>query len=68
MFKCQVKTQVLMNRMVLPRQRNLSGDNQVEDLEVPLIEFEDVLIATEHFSDCNKVGKGGFGVVYKVYL
>ncbi|XP_013595379.1 PREDICTED: receptor-like serine/threonine-protein kinase SD1-8 isoform X2 [Brassica oleracea var. oleracea] len=60
-----VKTQVLMNRMVLPRQRNLSGDNQVEDLEVPLIEFEDVLIATEHFSDCNKVGKGGFGVVYK---
>ncbi|KAG5405843.1 hypothetical protein IGI04_011962 [Brassica rapa subsp. trilocularis] len=60
-----VKKQVLMNRMVLPRQRNLSGDNQVEDLEVPLIEFEDVLIATEHFSDCNKVGKGGFGVVYK---
>ncbi|CAG7882657.1 unnamed protein product [Brassica rapa] len=60
-----VKKQVLMNLMVLPRQRNLSGDNQVEDLEVPLIEFEDVLIATEHFSDCNKVGKGGFGVVYK---
>lgn len=62
--------------MVLPRQipprRNLSeafsSDNAVEDLELPLMEFEAVLTATEHFSDCNKVGEGGFGAVYKVDL
>ncbi|KAJ0230234.1 Serine-threonine/tyrosine-protein kinase [Hirschfeldia incana] len=60
-----VKNQVLMNRVVLPRHRNLSEENRVEDLELPLIEFEAVLAATKHFSDCNKVGKGGFGTVYK---
>ncbi|WZY79819.1 hypothetical protein YC2023_026203 [Brassica napus] len=47
------------------RRRNLSEENAVEDLELPLMEFEAVLTATEHFSDCNKVGEGGFGAVYK---
>ncbi|KAJ0263521.1 S-locus glycoprotein domain-containing protein [Hirschfeldia incana] len=60
-----VNNQVLMNGMVLPRQRNLSRENEVEDLELPFMEFEAVLKATEHFSDCNKVGEGGFGIVYK---
>ena len=58
--------------VVLPRQipsrRNLSEENAVEDLELPLMEFEAVLTATEHFSNCNKVGEGGFGAVYKVDL
>ena len=58
--------------VVLPRQipsrRNLSEENAVEDLELPLIEFEAVLTATEHFSNCNKVGEGGVGAVYKVDL
>ena len=57
-----------MNGVVLPRRRNLSEENAVEDLELPLMEFEAVLTATEHFSDCNKVGEGGFGAVYKVDL
>ncbi|XP_056842920.1 receptor-like serine/threonine-protein kinase SD1-8 [Raphanus sativus] len=61
-----VKNQVLMNEMmVLPRRRNLSEENGVEDLELPLMEFEAVLTATENFSECNKVGEGGFGAVYK---
>ncbi|KAJ4900737.1 Receptor-like serine/threonine-protein kinase SD1-8 [Raphanus sativus] len=47
------------------RQKKLSMKNEVEDLELPLVEFDAVLTATEHFSDCNKIGKGGFGVVYK---
>ncbi|KAJ4887567.1 Receptor-like serine/threonine-protein kinase SD1-8 [Raphanus sativus] len=51
--------------MVLPRRRNLSEENGVEDLELPLMEFEAVLTATENFSECNKVGEGGFGAVYK---
>nr|BCG67626.1 S-locus receptor kinase [Brassica rapa] len=61
-----VGNQVLMNEVVLPRKkRNFSGEDEVENLELPLMEFEAVVTATEHFSDLNKVGKGGFGVVYK---
>ncbi|CAN6851438.1 unnamed protein product [Brassica oleracea] len=60
-----VQNQVLMNGVVLPRRRNLSEENAVEDLELPLMEFEAVLTATKHFSDCNKVGECGFGAVYK---
>lgn len=62
-----VGNQVQLNEMVLPR-RNIffSGEDEIEDLELPLIEFEAVVAATEHFSHSNKVGKGGFGVVYKV--
>ncbi|KAG2285200.1 hypothetical protein Bca52824_044804 [Brassica carinata] len=61
-----VGNQVQLNEMVLPR-RNIffSGEDEIEDLELPLIEFEAVVAATEHFSHSNKVGKGGFGVVYK---
>ena len=56
-----------MNEVVLPRKkRNFSGEDDVENLELPLMEFEAVVTANEHFSDFNKVGKGGFGVVYKV--
>ncbi|KAF3576511.1 hypothetical protein DY000_02035688 [Brassica cretica] len=63
-----VGNQVLMNEVVLPRRKiNLSGEDQIEDLELPLMEFDVVLAATEHFSDSNKVGKCGFGVVYKVW-
>ncbi|KAH0887086.1 hypothetical protein HID58_063182 [Brassica napus] len=61
-----VGNQVLMNEVVLPRRKiNLSGEDEIEDLELPLMEFDVVVAATEHFSDSNKVGKGGFGVVYK---
>ncbi|KAJ0252996.1 Serine-threonine/tyrosine-protein kinase [Hirschfeldia incana] len=63
---CQGGNQVLMNEMVLPRnKRSLSGEDEIEDLELPSMEFEAVVAATENFSDSNKVGKGGFGVVYK---
>ncbi|CAG7903945.1 receptor-like serine/threonine-protein kinase SD1-8 isoform X1 [Brassica rapa] len=61
-----VGNQVLMNEVVLPRKKiHFSGEDEVENLELSLMEFEAVVTATEHFSDFNKVGKGGFGVVYK---
>ncbi|KAG2309320.1 hypothetical protein Bca52824_029068 [Brassica carinata] len=62
-----VANQVLMNEVVLPRKkRNLFGEeDEVKDLKLPLMEFEAVVAATQHFSDVNKVGKGGFGIVYK---
>ena len=33
-----------------------------------LYSYEDLRIATEDFSPVNKIGKGGFGSVYKVIL
>ena len=36
--------------------------------ELPLFGFSIVEIATNNFSDENKLGEGGFGPVYKVVL
>ncbi|VAH53780.1 unnamed protein product [Triticum turgidum subsp. durum] len=36
-----------------------------ETIELPYICFEDVVTATDNFSDYNMLGKGGFGKVYK---
>ena len=37
-----------------------------EGIEVPYFDFESILLATNNFSDANKVGRGGYGPVYKV--
>ncbi|KAJ8617854.1 hypothetical protein MRB53_014040 [Persea americana] len=42
------------------------GENK-GDLDVPFYEFGCIREATENFSDSNKLGQGGFGLVYKVY-
>lgn len=44
----------------------LLGEIERRDLDVPFYEFGSVLQATENFSDSNKLGRGGFGDVYKV--
>ncbi|CAN6933710.1 unnamed protein product [Brassica oleracea] len=43
-----------------------SIENKAEEFELPLIELEAVVKATENFSNCNELGQGGFGIVYKV--
>ncbi|CAL9112650.1 unnamed protein product [Musa acuminata var. zebrina] len=35
------------------------------DPELPQIDFGNLLLATNNFSESNKLGKGGFGIVYK---
>ncbi|XP_035821052.1 G-type lectin S-receptor-like serine/threonine-protein kinase B120 isoform X5 [Zea mays] len=39
-----------------------------ENLEFPSIALEDIIVATNDFSDFNMLGKGGFGKVYKAML
>nr|AGN12877.1 putative S-locus receptor kinase [Sisymbrium irio] len=57
--------ELLLNGVVISSRRHLSETNTTEDLELPLMELKAVVIATEIFSDCNKLGEGGFGIVYK---
>jgi len=46
-----------------------SGEFKEEDekgIDVPFFDLESILIATNSFSDANKLGEGGYGPVYKV--
>nr|POF09665.1 g-type lectin s-receptor-like serine/threonine-protein kinase [Quercus suber] len=43
--------------------QNIEG--QSEDLEVPFFNLTTIAIATDNFSINNKLGEGGFGIVYK---
>ena len=48
----------------------LLGDdvNQVKLEELPLLDFEKLVSATNNFHEANKLGQGGFGSVYRVML
>lgn len=46
--------------------REKSGDRDMDDLELPLFDFNTITMATNNFSEENKLGQGGFGIVYKV--
>ena len=46
--------------------QNIDGQN--EDLELLLFSLATIAIATNKFSSNNKLGEGGFGLVYKVTL
>ncbi|CAL5443236.1 unnamed protein product [Camellia sinensis] len=40
-------------------------NNGKKDHELPLFSLSSIEIATDYFSDANKIGQGGFGTVYK---
>jgi hypothetical protein len=51
------------------REENRKGvfrDENVEGIDVPFFHLVCILVATDSFSDANKLGQGGFGSVYKV--
>ncbi|CAH8326243.1 unnamed protein product [Eruca vesicaria subsp. sativa] len=62
----QVTSQAsIMSEVVISSKRHTLEDINTEDLELPLMDFEAIAIATNNFSNTNELGKGGFGIVYK---
>ena len=49
---------------------NMSGHNlnQVKLEELPLLDLEKLVAATNNFHEANKLGQGGFGPVYRVMV
>lgn len=52
--------------MVISSKKEYSAESQPDELELPLFDFDTLAMATNNFSDENKLGQGGFGCVYKV--
>ncbi|CAN4092088.1 unnamed protein product [Withania somnifera] len=56
---------LLVNTGIIPSKREISGEIVVDEFELPLFDLSTLAVATEDFSDANKLGQGGFGCVYK---
>ncbi|XP_057764767.1 receptor-like serine/threonine-protein kinase SD1-8 [Salvia miltiorrhiza] len=58
----------LLNAPTIPSKRDQSGETAGDEIELPLYDITTLEIATNKFSDENKLGQGGFGIVYKGVL
>ncbi|KAI4374088.1 hypothetical protein MLD38_012126 [Melastoma candidum] len=59
---------LLLNEVVVSSKRDVMENGMEDDLELPLFDFDVMALATNNFSDENKIGQGGFGCVYKGQL
>ncbi|KAM6576916.1 hypothetical protein CsatB_028753 [Cannabis sativa] len=50
------------------RHFNERNKSQDDDLELPFFDLHTISVATDNFSEANKLGEGGFGPVYKRLL
>ncbi|CAH8360318.1 unnamed protein product [Eruca vesicaria subsp. sativa] len=57
--------ELMFKRMEALTSGNASASNQVKFKELPLFGFQVLATATDSFSLANKIGRGGFGPVYK---
>ncbi|KAL6990917.1 Receptor-like serine/threonine-protein kinase SD1-8, partial [Sarracenia purpurea var. burkii] len=62
------RSQDLLNEGIIVSKRDYSGDSKTDEPELPLFDFGTMAMATNNFSDGNKLGQGGFGIVYKGML
>jgi len=61
--------QLILSNISEKTENNRETDQvQNMDLELPLFELATIANATDNFSINNKLGEGGFGLVYKVNL
>lgn len=70
MSPCQLGTKIPPTELGISE---VSGSVDIQDAlyqvnleELPLFKFVVLATATDHFSEANKLGTGGFGPVYKV--
>ncbi|KAL6197985.1 hypothetical protein ACLB2K_027777 [Fragaria x ananassa] len=57
---------VLIHDLESPTEVTITGEGVlVTSEELPFVDVETIKIATDDFSDSNKLGQGGFGTVYK---
>ncbi|KAJ7946882.1 Receptor protein kinase [Quillaja saponaria] len=55
----------LLNEVVVSSTREYSGECNTDEPELPLFDFGTIALATNNFSEENKLGEGGFGSVYR---
>ncbi|CAK8530431.1 unnamed protein product [Lathyrus sativus] len=56
---------LLMNEVVFSSNRETSGERNMDELDLPMFDFNTIIIATNNFLEENKLGQGGFGSVYR---
>ncbi|CAH1448378.1 unnamed protein product [Lactuca virosa] len=56
---------ILNDGVIPPNRRDSLNETFIDELELPLFDFTTLAVATNNFSDTNKIGQGGFGCVYK---
>ncbi|KAK9714805.1 hypothetical protein RND81_06G121600 [Saponaria officinalis] len=62
----EMSQQILLNGQLITSIREYSGEaSNADDFDLPLLDLYTLAIATDNFSDANKLGRGGFGLVYK---
>jgi len=62
-FKVQILSMSNLNVLTCPSCEAVDEIISAESLQ---FDFATIRVATKNFSDANKLGQGGFGVVYKV--
>ena len=64
----KVEASLLNDVVSMPSKKHFYQETKMDKLELPLFDFTTLSMATNNFSDANKLGHGGFGSVYKVEI